>query len=112
MGAAEDAMDGYFQLWAFNYNKTELLQLLDEDELEAHQIMTRIVFNAKKEGIKRHLDWSRLRIDGEVHDTARIETMMSIPALSMDSFFREAVTTISPTFEGAKAAFTAAAALL
>jgi len=67
-GEATQIIDGYFHLWAFNYAKGEKLQYLDEDELEAHQIMTRIMFNLRKEGVKAHLDWSILRIDGEIHD--------------------------------------------
>jgi hypothetical protein len=67
MGAGEDAVKGYAYLWVFNYLKKEhLMECLDEDELEAHQIMTRMMFNLKKEGLTTRPDWSILKLDGEL----------------------------------------------
>jgi len=67
-GKGQDAVDGYFHLWAFNYTKGDVLaEVLDEEELEAHQILTRIMFNLRKEGLTPHVDWGILKIDGELH---------------------------------------------
>jgi hypothetical protein len=62
MGAAEDAVDGYHLLWARNYNLSDdLFSIFDEEEMDAHQILTRIFFNLKKEGLFTKVDWSRLK---------------------------------------------------
>jgi hypothetical protein len=65
-GAGEDAVKGYFDLWRINYVAgEELLEVFDEEDFQAHQIMTRMMFNLKKEGLKTQPDWSRLRIAGD-----------------------------------------------
>jgi len=89
-GEGEIAIDGYFHLWAFNYAKTDLIaELLDEDEVAAHQIMTRIMFNLRKEGIKTHVDWSLLKIDGEVKDENNA-AMFYEDATKMEDYFENA----------------------
>jgi hypothetical protein len=63
MGSAEDAVLGYADLWSMNYRHGDLLfDVLDEDEMDAHQIMTHIMFNLKKKGIKRRPVWDSLGI--------------------------------------------------
>jgi hypothetical protein len=86
-GRAEEAVLGYYHLWAFNYNKKDLLvELLDEDELEAHSIMTRIMFNLRKEGIRTRPDWQLLRIDGEPHRYDAGDMFVSETNVSTDIF--------------------------
>jgi len=94
-GEGEIAIDGYFHLWAFNYAKTDLIaELLDEDEVAAHQIMTRIMFNLRKEGIKTHVDWSLLKIDGEVKDENNA-AMFYEDATKMEEYFENAGNALS-----------------
>jgi len=64
-GSGQDAALGYFDLWKWNYNQGEVLaSCFDEPEMEAHAILTRIMFNLRKEGIHVKPDWSQLRGDG------------------------------------------------
>jgi len=66
-GEGNDAVLGYFILWRFNYLKRDkLVEAFDETELEAHALMTRVMFNLKKEGVKIKPDYSTLSVDGEV----------------------------------------------
>jgi len=60
-GQGEDAILGYYDLWKWNYNKGEvLMSLLTEDEMTAHQIMTRVMFNLKAEEIYVRPDWTKI----------------------------------------------------
>lgn len=70
VGDIENAFPGYFILWKQNYEKAEILaDIFDEEEMSAHQLTTRLFFNLKRqEHLKRSIDWSKLRIDGEVHE--------------------------------------------
>lgn len=82
-GRAEDAALGYFDLWAWNYNQGEILmQCMTPAEIEAHQIMTRIMFNPKKEGIKRKFDYTKLQADG----LATEEQVQMVPYLKSLDF--------------------------
>jgi len=65
-GAGEDAVLGYAHLWAMNYRLGDkLYEVFDEAEMEAHQLLTRIMFNLKREGIKTRPDWSKLGLNAE-----------------------------------------------
>jgi len=68
-GKAEDAVLGYFDLWSMNYALGDVLyDVFDEDEMEAHSLLTRIMFNLRKEGLQTRPDWTKVRIDGELHE--------------------------------------------
>ncbi|UQS94374.1 MAG: replicase [Brapardiv virus 4] len=61
-GEGEDSVKGYFLLWSLNYNLGDkLYEVFDEEEMEAHQLLTKIFFNLRREGIKNTVDWDRVR---------------------------------------------------
>jgi len=66
-GDGENAALGYAHLWAMNYRlKDKLFEIFDEDEMAAHQILTRIMFNLKKEHVKTRINWDFLKVDGDL----------------------------------------------
>lgn len=82
-GEGADAAQGYFALWSMNFKlRDRLYELFDEDEMDAHQIMTRIMFNLKDEGIKINADWKSLSVSGDIdqHSYAeRVTWLEEIP---------------------------------
>jgi len=103
-GQAEDAVLGYFMLWAFNYNqKDALYDIFDEEELQAQAIMNRIMFNLKKKGIKTKPDWSLItnsRIDGDMHEVQdSFDIFMGVDSQIIDAIENSAHFDISvPSF--------------
>jgi hypothetical protein len=52
-GKGQEAVLGYADMWRRNFDLKELLtEVLTEDEMDSHTIMTRIMFNLRKEGLK------------------------------------------------------------
>nr|AQM32763.1 replicase [Agaricus bisporus virus 6] len=65
-GDGENSVDGYLLLWLLNYKKAEkLADCFDPDELEAHQLLTRIMFNLSKYGLKSRVKWDLENVDVE-----------------------------------------------
>jgi len=89
MGDAENAAAGYFHLWAFNYiQRDKLVEVFDEDELEAHQLLTHLFFNLRKEcDVRLHPDWSILSITGEAHEDNSIQDLWNKDAVGMNTIF-------------------------
>lgn len=57
-GKGEEAVLGYGEAFRRNYVLREkLIDAMNEEELEAHNILTRIFMNLKKEGLKTKLNW-------------------------------------------------------
>jgi len=70
-GQGDLAALGYYDLWAWNYNKGELLfSCFTEEEMAAHQITTRIMFNLKKEGVHVKPDFSKISSGVYVNENA------------------------------------------
>lgn len=77
MGAGEDAVLGYAHLWSMNYLLAERLSdIFTEEELTAHQLLTRIMMNLRKEGLKTKVDWEHLGLRGELQETPKYELIM------------------------------------
>jgi hypothetical protein len=97
-GKGDDAALGYFHLWAFNYRQSEyLFDCFDEDELKAHAILTRIMMNLKREGIRVHPDWSLLRLDGEVQsEWSALDIMENVPPDILTKIEEEATHPVVP----------------
>jgi hypothetical protein len=97
-GKGDDAALGYFHLWAFNYRQSEyLFDCFDEDELKAHAILTRIMMNLKREGIRVHPDWSLLRLDGEVQsEWSALDIMENVPPDILTKIEEEAAHPVVP----------------
>jgi len=65
-GKGELSALGYWDLWVTNYLKREsIFTVMTQEEQQAHQILTRIMFNLKKHGIRISPDWSKLSFVGE-----------------------------------------------
>lgn len=89
-GEGETAVLGYSYLWAFNYRKAEMLSsIFDEDEMTAHQIMTRVMFNLKKEKVYTKPDWSILRINGDPHDDTAQTVFSDLSTASATAVFED-----------------------
>jgi hypothetical protein len=59
-GKGEDAVLGYGEAWRRNYDLREkLIGVMSEQELAAHNVMTRIFMNLKHEGLKTRLSWDK-----------------------------------------------------
>jgi hypothetical protein len=84
-GQAQDAILGYFSLWAFNYRaRDKLYACWNEEELEAHAIMTRYMFNLKKRGISAKPDWSQVNMLGNVSDVEGLELYATMSTKLVD----------------------------
>jgi hypothetical protein len=83
MGAAEDAVHGYAILWALNYGLGDrVYDIFNEHELEAHQIMNRIMFNLGKEGLSTRPVWENLNIRGDVSEAPKWELVTNETLMS------------------------------
>jgi len=98
-GQAEEAVLGYAHLWAMNYRLgDQLFDLLDEEELQAHQLMTSMMFNLKKEGISTRPNWDNLNIRGDLTSDIGLDLITSNPSklekfLNVSTFSQVATST-------------------
>jgi hypothetical protein len=65
-GKGEISALGYWDLWVSNYLKREdIFCVMSQEEQQAHQLLTRIMFNLRHNGIRIKPDWSKLSAVGE-----------------------------------------------
>jgi len=62
-GRGQESVLGYAEMFKRNYDLKELLvDLLTEEEMDAHNIMTRIMFNLRREGLKAPKSWEKYNL--------------------------------------------------
>jgi hypothetical protein len=100
-GRGEEAVLGYFDIFAQNYaKKEELIVVMTEPELEAHNILTRIFMNLRKEGLKLHVDWNKTR--NEEYEQLLEQKIIPTSALSAFPILRN-MQMFAPVFNDATA---------
>jgi len=101
-GRHDEIALGYFELFSHNYNLSDrLYSLLDENQIEHVVATNRIMFNLKKYGYKGRLPWEKLDVNEALVGRSRAELNLLVKHLDVelqsDSNFMNSI--IPPKFD-------------